>query len=102
MPDTRESGSTVSRCSRISALSEHGVNAIPSFRTGASAESQGNKGGRVREQVRRLLNRSLPSTLPGQSNGGLHMPLSTNAVITAENAVWLVSHFTLHFEEGNL
>lgn len=78
------------------------MNAVPSFRAGASAASQGDKGGRVREQVRRLLNRSLPSIVPSQSNGGLHMPLLTNAVITAGNAVWLVSHFALYFEEGNL
>lgn len=103
MPHTRESNSVVSRAFvGFQRLSEYGVSAVPSFRAGASAESQGDKGGWVRERVRGPVNKTLSSTLPAQDKGGFHMSLLTNAVIIPGNAMWPVSFFALDFEEGKL
>lgn len=67
MPDTRESNSVVSGAFvGFQFLSEHGVSAVPSFQPGASAESQGDKGGRVRERTgqKAVKPKTLSSTLP--------------------------------------
>lgn len=79
------------------------VSAVPSFQAGASAESQGDKGGRVRERTgqKAVKPKTLSSTLPSRGNGGFLMPFLTNAVVIAGNAIWPVSLCTSDFEEGN-
>lgn len=68
MPDTRRSHSTVSRAvAGFQHLSEYQVSAVPSFQAGASAESQGDKGDRVREWVRVLLAEDSHSCHPGRA-----------------------------------
>lgn len=76
-----------SSCSGFQLYLSTGVSAVPSFWAATSAESQGDKGDRLREQVKRLL---AEACRPSSAVRAVQAPtchLLTDALIAAGNAV---------------